>query len=257
MKQLKYDDLSVVISDSEAKSGEVAAEAFAKAVNKAFETRDEIAVILATGNSQLAFIDAAVARDDIDWSRITVLHMDEYLGMDDQHPASFRKWMVDNIVNRVPLKKLEGMRGDHEPYEEEIQRYTRLLEDLKPVVCVMGIGENGHLAFNDPPADFNAPDLVRLVEMDEVSRRQQVGEGHFPSLEEAPTHALSMSIPALLAPETLLVVTPEARKAEIVRRTLTEEISPMVPATILRNQPHATLFLDADSSSELDLENTD
>lgn len=257
MKQLKYDDLNVVISESETKSGEVAAAAFAKAVNEAFKTRAEIAVILATGNSQLAFIDAAVARDDIDWSRITVLHMDEYLGMSDKHPASFRRWMVDNIVNRVPLKKLEGMRGDHEPFEEEIQRYTRLLEDLKPVVCVMGIGENGHLAFNDPPADFETPELVRLVEMDEVSRRQQVGEGHFASLDEAPTHALTMTIPALLAPETLLVVTPEARKAEIVHATLNDEISPMVPATILRTQPNATLFLDADSAAQLDVETKD
>jgi len=198
-----------------------------------------------------------VARDDIDWSRITVLHMDEYLGMSQDHPASFRKWMIDNIVARVPLKKLEGMRGDHEPYEEELERYTRLLEDLKPAICVMGIGENGHLAFNDPPADFDAPELMRLVEMDEVSRRQQVGEGHFASIDEAPTHALSMTIPALLAPETILVVTPEARKAEIVRRTLPEDVSPMVPATILRNQVNATLFLDGDSSAELNLENTD
>ncbi|HLS03148.1 MAG TPA: 6-phosphogluconolactonase [Actinomycetales bacterium] len=257
MHQLKYDDLNVVVSQSEAENGQAAAAAFAKAVNEALETRDEVAVILATGNSQLAFIDAAIARDDIDWSRITVLHMDEYLGMSDQHPASFRRWMIDNIVNRVPLKKLEGMAGDHEPYEEEIQRYTRLLEDLKPVVCVMGIGENGHLAFNDPPADFDTPELVRLVEMDEVSRRQQVGEGHFPSLEEAPKHALSLTIPALLAPQTLIVVTPEARKAEIVRRTLTEDISPMVPATILRKQQNATLFLDNESSAQLELENTD
>ena len=257
MKKLKYNDLQVVVSETEEKSGEAAAAHFAHAVNKALESQDEIAVILATGNSQLAFINAAVARDDIDWSRITVLHMDEYLGMPEDHPASFRKWMIDNIVARVPLKKLEGMRGDHEPYEEELERYTRLLEDSKPAICVMGIGENGHLAFNDPPADFEAPELMRLVEMDEVSRRQQVGEGHFASIEEAPTHALSMTIPALLAPETILVVTPEARKAEIVRRTLTEDVSPMVPATILRNQANATLFLDGDSSAELNLENTD
>src|SRR5690625_6597547 len=149
MKKLKYDDLEVVVSETEEKSGEAAAARFAQAVNKALESQDEIAVILATGNSQLAFIDAAIARDDIDWSRITVLHMDEYLGMSDQHPARFRRWMIDNIANRVPLKQLEGMAGGHEPSEEEIQRYTRLLEDLTPVVCVMGIGENGHLAFND------------------------------------------------------------------------------------------------------------
>lgn len=251
MTTRRYDDLQVTISPTAEENGTVAAAAFAEAVNTALATREEIAVILATGNSQLDFITAAVARDDIDWSRITVLHMDEYLGMSADHPASFRRWMRENIVERVPLKKLEGVLGDHEPYEEEIARYTRLLQDLDPVVCVMGIGENGHLAFNDPPADFEPEELIRLVEMDEVSRRQQVGEGHFPSLEEAPTHALSLTIPALLAPETVLVVTPEARKAQIIKATLEGDITPDVPASILRAKPHVRLFLDADSASLL------
>lgn len=251
MSTCTYGDLTVTISDTPQENGEVAAAAFADAVNDALRTRAEIAVIMATGNSQLAFTEAAVARSDIDWSRITVLHMDEYLGMSEDHPASFRRWMRENIQEKVPLKRLEGMRGDHEPYTEEIARYTRLLQDLDPVVCVMGIGENGHLAFNDPPADFQTPELVRLVEMDEVSRHQQVGEGHFPSLDEAPTHALSLTIPALLRPQTVLVVTPEARKAQIIKATLEGEITPNVPASFLRQQPHAYLFLDADSSAQL------
>lgn len=251
MRIQHYGDLEVTVSDTSEESGAAASEAFAQAVKAALATREEIAVILATGNSQLAFIEAAVAREDIDWSRITVLHMDEYLGMPEDHPASFRRWMQKNVADKVELKKLDGVRGDHEPPEHEVARYARLIEDLDPVVCVMGIGENGHLAFNDPPADFETPELMRIVEMDEVSRRQQVGEGHFPSLDETPTHALTMTIPALLRPGTVLVVTPESRKAEIVRKTLEGDITPDVPASILRRQPHARLFLDADSAALL------
>lgn len=252
MTSTHYGDLEVTVLPTNEEAGAVAAEAFAVVVREALATRDEIAVILATGNSQLAFTEAATARDDIDWSRITVLHMDEYLGMSADHPASFRRWMRENVAERVNLKALEGVRGDHEPVEEELARYTRLLEELDPAVCVMGIGENGHLAFNDPPADFETPELMRLVEMDEVSRQQQVGEGHFPSLEEAPTHALTMTIPALLRPGTVLVNTPEARKADVVKAALEGPITPAVPASILRRQPHARLFLDADSASLLD-----
>lgn len=252
MTTTHYGDLEVRVLPTNAEAGAAAAEAFAVAVNEALATREEIAVILATGNSQLSFIEAATARDDIDWSRITVLHMDEYLGMSADHPASFRRWMRENVAEKVDLKALEGVRGDHEPAEEELARYTRLIEDLEPAICVMGIGENGHLAFNDPPADFDTPELMRLVAMDEVSRKQQVGEGHFPSLAEAPTHALTMTIPALLRPETVLVNTPEARKAEIVKATLEGPITPAVPASILREQPHVRLFLDADSAALLD-----
>src|SRR5690606_29313892 len=192
MTSTHYGDLEVTVLPTNEEAGAAAAAVFAAAVNDALRTRAEIAVILATGNSQLAFTEAVTAREDIDWSRITVLHMDEYLGMSADHPASFRRWMRENVEAKVDLKALEGVRGDHEPAEEEIARYSRLIEDLDPAVCVMGIGENGHLAFNDPPADFETPELMRLVEMDEVSRRQQVGEGHFPSLDDAPTHALTM-----------------------------------------------------------------
>lgn len=248
----QYDQLRVDIRSSQAEAGAAAAEQFAEVVGKALATRDHIAVILATGNSQLAFIEAATSRDDIDWSRITVLHMDEYLGMDENHPASFRKWMQDNVVSRVELGGFEGVRGDHEPVEEEVERYTRLLEELDPEVCVMGIGENGHLAFNDPPADFDEKRAVRVIAMDEVSRRQQVGEGHFPSLDETPTHAISLSIPALLKPRCVAVNTREPRKAAIVKAALEGPITPDVPASHLRTQSHVTLYLDADSSALLE-----
>lgn len=247
-----YDDLEVVIGRTNEEAGAAAAEEFAATIRQVLAEREKAAVILATGNSQLTFIKAVTARDDIDWSRITVLHMDEYLGMDEDHPASFRRWMRDFVMDKVELDAFEGVIGDHEPAEEEVERYTRLLHDLDPAICVMGIGENGHLAFNDPPADFETDELVRIVEMDEVSRKQQVGEGHFPSLDETPTHAISLTIPALLKPRRVLVVTPEPRKAAIVKKALEGPVTPDVPASYLRTQGHVTLFLDGDSSALLD-----
>ncbi len=252
MEHRKYDRLSVAVAETEGALGVAIAETFAEAVRGALEGKDFIAVILATGNSQLSFIRAAIERDDIDWSRITVLHMDEYLGMSADHPASFRRWMRENVAVRVSLKAFEGVRGDHEPVEEELQRYDRLLRDLDPDICVMGIGENGHLAFNDPPADFEAKDLVRIVDMDEMSRKQQVGEGHFRSLDEAPRQALSLTIPALLRPRVVLVGVPEARKAMAVKAALEGPVTPRCPASILREQSHAKVFLDRESSSLLD-----
>lgn len=252
MEHRKYDRLDVTVAETEAGLGTAVAEAFAHAVAEALKEKDSIAVILATGNSQLSFIRAATERNDIDWSRITVLHMDEYLGMSEDHPASFRRWMKENVTERVTVRRFEGVRGDHEPVDEELERYDSLLRELDPEICVMGIGENGHLAFNDPPADFEANDLIRLVDMDEISRKQQVGEGHFPSLDETPRQALSLTIPALLRPRVVLVGAPEARKAMAVKAALEGPVTPRCPASILREQPHAKLFLDAQSASLLD-----
>lgn len=252
MQDRHYDDLTVTISDSNEALGAAVAQAFADAARTYLATRDEIAVILATGNSQLSFARAVVRRDDIDWSRITVLHMDEYLGMSEDHSASFRRWMRHNIVAEVSPRGFEGMRGDHVPVQEEIDRYRALLADLDPAITVMGIGENGHLAFNDPPADFDTDETVRVVTMDQASRRQQVSEGHFPSLDQTPTHAVSLTIPALLRARTVLVGTPEGRKARAVRDALQGPVDPQCPASILRKQPHAHLFLDPDSAALLD-----
>lgn len=252
MQTAHRSDLEVTILDTNAELGERAAAEFAAAVRSELTERAEIAVILATGNSQFSFTEALRDRSDIEWGRIIVLHMDEYLGMDASHPASFRRWMHERIVEPLRPARFEGIQGDADSVEDELQRYTALLRELEPAICVMGIGENGHLAFNDPPADFDTPELIRVVEMDEISRRQQVGEGHFPSLAETPTHALTLTIPALLAPRHVLVLTPEARKAEAVRRALQGEIGADCPASILRTQPQAKLFLDRESAALLD-----
>jgi len=190
LTHLRYGQLTVAAADSSEVVAAAAAEHFASAVRAELAEHEEAAVILATGNSQLGFIKAVRERDDVDWSRLVVLHMDEYYGMHESHPASFRRWMQQHLLSYVTPKAFHGVRGDHDPVGEEIERYGELLRTLDPAICVMGIGENGHLAFNDPPADFQTRDLIHLVELDEACRKQQVGEGHFASLDETPERAL-------------------------------------------------------------------
>lgn len=246
-----YGALSVVVAPSNDALGEAAAERFSTEVRRHLADRGEIAVILATGNSQLSFIQALVRRDDIDWSRVTVLHMDEYQGMDESHPASFRRWMKENLLTYVTPKAFYGVRGDAEPVEQELERYGELVRRLDPAICVMGIGENGHLAFNDPPADLDTKELIHVVELDDACRNQQVGEGHFESLEDTPREALSLTVHALLRPSTVMVLTPEPRKADAVRSALLGPVTPDCPASVLQEAPHATLYLDEDSAAKL------
>jgi glucosamine-6-phosphate deaminase len=246
----QFDQLTVEIYDSNQELGKAAAAAFASVVTQAIAANGEAAVILATGNSQLAFIEALRAHPEIAWSQITVFHMDEYLGMTAEHPASFYGFMKNRVEAVLHPKALYGIRGDVDA-ATEIARYTDLLTQYRPVITVMGIGENGHLAFNDPPADFHTDALIHVVDLDEVCRRQQVGEGHFPTLDDVPRQALSLTIPALLKPPHVLVLAPETRKAKIVHAALTEPISANCPASILRTQPHAKLLLDRDSAALL------
>jgi glucosamine-6-phosphate deaminase len=251
MRNYQYGKLAVQVAETNEALGEAAASDFAIAVNAKLREKGDISVILATGNSQLSFIAALSRRDDIPWSRISVLHMDEYEGMDDTHPASFRRWMYEKLLTFADVKEFHGIRGDHVPVEEEVTRYTRLLVDLEPAVCVMGIGENGHLAFNDPPADFQTEKLMHVVELDAACRAQQVGEGHFPSLDETPTSALTLTVPALLRPEKVMVLAPEARKAAAVRTALEGPVTEGCPASLLTTVGHASLYLDADSAKAL------
>lgn len=251
MKQTTFGSAEVAIFSSSDALAQAAAQDFAKAARAALAARDEITVILATGNSQLGFMRALDEESDIDWSRIRVLHMDEYLGMAADHPASFRLWMQQRVVDRFAPKAFYGMRGDHEPVQEEVDRYTQLIRDLSPTICVMGIGENGHLAFNDPPADFETDDLVRIVDLDERCRVQQVNEGHFASMTDVPPRALSLTVHALTQPEKVMVLVPEERKSEAVRAALEGPVTPECPASILQTKSNVRIYLDPDSSSRL------
>ncbi|MCW2860597.1 MAG: Glucosamine/galactosamine-6-phosphate isomerase [Actinoallomurus sp.] len=247
----RYGQLPVAIHPSPDALGAAAAEAFATAVGDALRSRPTVAVILATGNSQLPFFASLRSRSDVDWSRIDVFHMDEYLGMSPDHPASFRRYLHEQLVDIVGPRGFHGMRGDADDAQEEIGRYSALLDEFEPVVCVLGIGENAHLAFNDPPADFATDELVHLVELDEPCRHQQWTEGHFPTLDAVPHRALSLTVPALLRPSHVFALVPEKRKAEAVRSALEGPVTPQCPASILQETPHARLFLDPESSSLL------
>jgi glucosamine-6-phosphate deaminase len=189
---------------------------------------------------------------EIDWEKITVFHLDEYKGMAITHPASFRKYLKERILDNVNPKKVYYLGGDAEDIEAEVARYEDLLRKHPVDVACIGIGENGHIAFNDPPvADFNDPKLVKVVELDEACRKQQLGEGWFPTFDDVPTHALSLTIPAIMGCKHISCVVPDERKAEAVFNTINAEISTACPATILRTHPNTILYLDSSSASKL------
>jgi glucosamine-6-phosphate deaminase len=207
--------------------------------------------MFATGNSQFAFLEALTTRTDVPWDRVTGFHMDEYVGMDDTHPASFARYMRERLVEVAHPAEFHYVDGTSSA-EAECARYTALLRAHPLDLCCLGIGENGHLAFNDPPfADFDDPADVKEVALDDASRRQQVGEGHFPTLDDVPRTALTVTIPALLRASRVLAIVPEARKAEAVRRALEEPIATSCPASVLRRTPQATLYLDEASASNV------
>ncbi len=249
MTTMMVDQLNVQVFESNEALGHAAAKDFAEIVKEAIAEKGEAAAILATGNSQLTFVRALRDRTDIPWAQVRVFHMDEYLGMNEEHPASFRRFIKEYITDLFHPLAAYGIEGDSPDVVGELARYTRLLETYNPVVCVMGIGENGHLAFNDPPADFKTDKLIHVVTLNTVCRLQQVGEGHFATFDDVPKQAISLTVPALLRPSHVMVLVPESRKAPAVRDTLYGPITENCPASILRTQGHAKLYLDRDSSA--------
>jgi len=210
------------------------------------------AVILATGNSQIQFLEALIALGGVDWSKITLFHMDEYLGIDANHPASFRRYMRERVETRVRPRVFQYLDGDALLPLDECERYAKLLQAQPIDLCCLGIGENGHLAFNDPPvADFEDPHQVKLVQLDDACRQQQTNEGHFPNIAAVPQYAFTLTIPALCSAKRMLCVAPEKRKAKAVREALRGPVSTACPASWLRRQAHAALFLDLDSAALL------
>jgi glucosamine-6-phosphate deaminase len=245
-----YDHLKVRRFATVADLAADAANGAAETITKAQAERGHANVMLATGNSQLAFLDVLTGLD-IDWSSVTVLHMDEYAGVGEDHPASFARYIRHRVVDKVQPAAALLIDGTNDT-DAEIARYTQVLADHPLDLTCLGIGENGHLAFNDPPvADFDDPVDVKEVELDAACRQQQVGEGHFPNIDAVPRTAITLTIPALLRAHRVLAIVPEQRKAEAVRAALTGPITTTCPASILRRNTHATLFLDAESASLL------
>lgn len=216
------------------------------------EQQGSAAAIMATGNSQIQFLEKLVALGGVDWSTVTLFHMDEYLGITGDHSASFRKYMRERVESRVKPKAFHYLTGEADLPLDECTRYSDLLKAQPIDLCCLGIGENGHLAFNDPHvANLEDPYWVKLVRLDDECKMQQVNENHWPSLEAVPPYAYTLTIPALLSAKKIICVAPEKRKAKAVKATLQGPISAECPASALRNTPQATLFLDDDSTELL------
>jgi glucosamine-6-phosphate deaminase len=245
------DALAIRFFPSRAALGAAAAADAADLIGIAAEEKGEANLLLASGNSQLEFLAALRTMPDVGWRSVNIFHMDEYLGLAPGHPARFANFLRRELLDFVRPKAFHPvLEGESDP-EQAARDYTKLLRLFPIDVCVLGIGENGHLAFNDPPADFHDPVRLKTVELAEDSRRQQVGEGHFATLAEVPRQALTLTVPALLDAKRILAVVPEARKAAAVEGALRGPIDPACPASILRACPHAVLYLDADSGAQV------
>jgi glucosamine-6-phosphate deaminase len=242
----------VSVLPTTAASASTAADSAAEILRGAVARRGVAHAMFATGNSQLAFIDALLGEDrSVPWSDVVVFHMDEYVGVGPDHPAGFRHWIHDRIAARAHPRAVHYLDGLAPP-AAECHRYAALLEAHPLDLCCLGIGENGHLAFNDPPvADFDDPLDVKVVTLDGACRRQQVNEGHFPTEADVPAQAMTVTIPALLRAHRVLAVVPEARKAGPVRDALEGPVGTSCPASILQRTSHASVFLDPDSAALL------
>jgi glucosamine-6-phosphate deaminase len=243
--------VDLAIFDSRLQLAQAAADEAAGLIRQAIATRGQAYLIAATGTSQFEFLDAIVLQPNVDWAQVTFFHLDEYVGLPKTHPASFRRYLQERIVDRVQPGAFHFVNGDAPDPAAECRRVGELISRQTIDAAFVGIGENGHLAFNDPPADFETEEPYLVVELDEDCRNQQVGEGWFSSLDEVPRQAISMSIRQILKARRVICVVPERRKARAVRDCLEFEISPTHPASILQQHPGTTIYLDKESASLL------
>jgi glucosamine-6-phosphate deaminase len=230
--------------------GQAAAEHAARSLRQVLADEGEARVVAATGASQFEFLEALTSAPGIDWSRVEVFHLDEYVGLPISHPASFRKYLFERLIHKAGITKYHLLDGDTDP-QAVVREVGRELRSKPVDLAFAGIGENGHLAFNDPPADFQTDEPYLVVELDEVCRQQQVNEGWFSKLADVPEKAISMSVRQILRAKEIIVAAPDSRKSQAVKSCLEGEISPMAPASILRNHPNVTIYLDTDSASLL------
>lgn len=241
--------MKLIVSSTKEELGKLSAVHAAECINKAIAEKGSARILLSTGASQFPFFVEFV-KQDIDWSRVEMFHLDEYVGITDSHPASFKRYLTDRFVSVVKPGKAHLIDGSRAP-EETIKELTALLDEAPIDVGLIGIGENAHIAFNDPPADFADTRAYKVVTLDERCLNQQVGEGWFKSVDETYKQAISMTCPQIMKCKTIISVVPYAVKAEAVYNTLTSELSPMVPATLLKEHADFTLYVDADSASLL------
>ena len=252
LKDFQADALRVRVSDSREAMGRDAARAAGECIRALQREKDEIHMIFAAAPSQNETLKFLAQEEGIDWSRVNAFHMDEYVGLSREAEQSFGHYLFEHVFSLLPFKSVNYLRGDAEDAAAECARYSELLRRFPADVVMLGIGENGHIAFNDPwVADFNDPALVKLVPLDPVCRQQQVHDGCFAGLEEVPERALTLTIPALAGAGHLFCTVPAATKREAVTQTVTGPIGRDVPATVMRRHPDATLFCDRDSAADL------
>lgn len=246
------DKLAVHVFPTRAEMGRYAAHEAAEQMRALLKQKDEINVIFAAAPSQNEVLDTLCIEPDIDWSRVNAFHMDEYIGLDASHPAGFRQFLNRAIFTKLPFKSINLINGNCADPQQEADRYGALLDSFPPDIVMLGVGENGHIAFNDPPkADFNDPDNVRVVELEEKCRNQQVHDGCFSAIEQVPKYALSVTIPCLTSATYMYCTVPGKTKAQAVSEMLHGPVSSLCPASILRKHDHASLYIDTDAASEL------
>lgn len=245
------DKLNTFVYETREEMGKAAARAAAQAVRSILEMKDAANVIFAAAPSQNEMLEALL-QEEVDFSRINAFHMDEYVGLGLKDPQSFASYLTEHVWSRADFKSV-NMIPATEPVEEACSQYAALLAKYPPDMVCMGIGENGHIAFNDPPvADFHDKEVIKAVELDEICRRQQVHDKCFQTLEEVPKYALTLTVPTLMSAKYLICTVPGPTKADAVARMLTGEIGEACPATALRNHAHAEMFLDKDSAGKLE-----
>jgi len=252
--KMKIDNLHVKIFKDRKSMGQHAASAVADKLIALLNEQNEVRMVFAAAPSQNELLESLVNISGIDWKRITAFHMDEYLGLSEDAPQRFGNYLKERIFDVVPFKQVNYINTLSENAHQECERYTGLLKEAPIDIICMGIGENGHIAFNDPPvADFNDPKRVKVVELDQECRQQQVNDGCFKSIGEVPKQALTLTIPMLFSGKHLFVVVPGKTKTNAVFETLSGEISTKCPASVLRRHKNAVLYLDHDSASKINL----
>lgn len=250
--RFQVEGLKVEVYPDRVAAGKAAAQAAAESLRQLAAQRERFAVVFATGASQLEMLRALTATPALPWGQVEGFHLDEYVGIDENHPASFRRYLRENLTSRVKMRAFNEINGSAPDPEVVCCEYAAMLQAAAPPLCLLGIGENGHLAFNEPnEADFNDPKDVKVVTLDATCRQQQTAEGWFGSIVEVPANAITVTIPALFRIPRLILSVPGERKAEIMQRVLAEPLTPQCPATILRTHPDATVYLDPDSAALL------
>ena len=244
--------MEIIITKDAGKLGQLAGQAAAALIRRSISERGSANIVLATGTSQFETLNQLISEPGIDWSNVVMFHLDEYIGLPSTAKASFRNYLKERFIDKIPsLKAVHLINGDSLDGEAECRRLANLISKHPVDVTLVGIGENGHLAFNDPPADFVTEQPYVIVSLDEVCRRQQLGEGWFPTLADVPTQAITMSINQIVKSKHIICSVPDSRKAMAVKNSLEQAVSDLHPASILQLHPSCTLYLDEASATLL------